>query len=251
MQRRQVLKGIVSSAAIVAVSKSGIESGAERILPGLFELQTENADPFIINSGIGGNNTVDLLSRIEKDCFAHYPKLTIVMIGTNDMNSVKYVPLEQYQKNLNEIIKGIKEKGSKILLMTILPVYEPYLLTRHPVAFYEPEGPSGRRAEMNDVIRRIADTNNVHLLDVGRRFEIIGNIGTDKDSLIKNEANSNKTDGIHPTSTGYRFIALSVYDYIIDHKLPQNKIVCFGDSITYGNGLMDSYTWYLKKLLKG
>jgi len=34
----------------------------------------------------------------------------------------------------------IKSTGSKVLIMTILPPYEPYLLTRHPAAFYQPEG---------------------------------------------------------------------------------------------------------------
>jgi lysophospholipase L1-like esterase len=209
------------------------------------------SDPIIINAGIGGNNTIDLLNRIDQDCLAKQPKLTVLMVGTNDMNSVKYVPIAQYENNLSTLVKTIKSSGSKVLLMTILPMYAEHLLTRHPASFYEPEGVQGRRRQVNDVIRKVADQQKVDFLDLGHRFSATGKIGTDKDSLIQNVANSNKTDGIHPTANGYRFIALGVYDYIIDHRLPETDIVCFGDSITKGDGTIDrdSYPAYLKKLL--
>lgn len=249
MQRRQVLKGILTSAAGLAALKAGAASVAD-LSDGMI-FQPETNDPVVINSGIGGNNTVDLLSRIEKDCYAHKPKLTVLMIGTNDMNSRKHVPLEQYEKNLSQIISGIKGTGSKILLMTILPFYEPYLVTRHPADFYQPEGPVKRRMQVNEVIKNAAKKHKTHLLDLGMRFEAIGKVGTDKDSLIKNEVNSGSTDGIHPTSNGYRFIGLTVYDYIVYNNLPKTGIVCFGDSITHGNGPTDSYPGYLKKLLIG
>ncbi|MGX5688956.1 GDSL-type esterase/lipase family protein [Arcticibacter tournemirensis] len=247
MQRRQVLKGILTSAAGMVALKAGA-STIDEISTG-FVSQPETNEPVVINSGVGGNNTVDLLNRIEKDCYAHKPKLTVLMIGTNDMNSRKHVPLEQYEKNLSLIITGIKDKGSKVLLMTILPFYEPYLMTRHPVAFYEPEGPVKRRAQVIEAIKQAAKQHKTHLLDLGMRFEAVGKIGTDKDSLIKNEVNSNKTDGLHPTANGYRFIGLSVYDYILYNDLPKTNIVCFGDSITHGDGPVESYPGYLKRLL--
>lgn len=214
-------------------------------------VQQDQSDIKVVNAGVGGNNTADLLARIDKDCLKHHPKLTVLMIGTNDMNSVKYIPLADYEKNLISIVQQIKAVGSKILMMSILPTYEPYLLTRHPVKFYEPDGVQGRRKQVNEVIEKVADRYKLSFLDLGHRFEAIGKIGTDKDSLIQNEANSNKTDGIHPTANGYRFIALTVFDYIKLQKLPYHNIVCFGDSITKGDGSIDkdSYPAYLKKLL--
>ena len=205
----------------------------------------------VINAGVGGNNTVDLLKRIEKDCLSLKPKLTILMVGTNDMNSVKHVPLKEYEQNLDKLARMITGSGSKLLMMTILPCYEPDLLTRHPASFYQPEGVSGRRKQVNDVIERIAKKHSAELLDLGQRFDAIGNISDAKDSLIQNEANTNKRDGIHPTPTGYRFIGLTVYDYITAHQLPVANIVCFGDSITKGDGSIEhnSYPAYLKKLL--
>jgi lysophospholipase L1-like esterase len=42
-----------------------------------------------------------------------------------------------------------------------------------------------------------------------------------------------------------------VYDCILQQQLPTKKIVCFGDSITHGDGGTEghSYPAYLKKLL--
>ncbi|TDQ08078.1 SGNH/GDSL hydrolase family protein [Pedobacter metabolipauper] len=245
--RRGFLRlGLLASAVILG-SKDLLASSAEDNSV----LQPDEEKITVSNAGVGGNNTADLLGRIEKDCLSLKPKLTILMAGTNDMNSVKHIPLGDYEKNLDTMAQMIIRSRSKLLMMTILPAYEPDLLTRHPAAFYEPDGVSGRRKQVNDAIKRVAKRHKAGLLDLGLRFEAIGKIGAGKDSLIQNEANSNKRDGIHPTANGYRFIGLSVYDHITSHKLPQSGIVCFGDSITKGDGSIerDSYPAYLKKLL--
>lgn len=207
---------------------------------------------FVRNAGIGGNNTVDMLKRIRKDCLNFHPDLTIVMAGTNDMNSVKYVPLDQYKINLEHLLDSIQESGSKVLLMNILPFYTPYLLTRHPAAFYGPEGPVGRQTAVNLAIAAIAKRRHIPFLDIHHYFEKAGDIGLGKNSLIRNMANSGLTDGIHPTAEGYRLIAALVYQKIISAGLPHGRVVCFGDSITKGDGSTNgnSYPAYLKRLLQ-
>lgn len=215
-------------------------------------LRAAGNDPIVINAGVGGNNTADLLKRIDKDCLSHKPELTVLMAGTNDMNSRKYIPLEQYRKNMAILIEKIQASNSKVLLMTILPFYEPYLLTRHDPAHYGTDGPAKRRAAVNETIINLALQYKTELLNLGELFEKVGKVGLDKDSLIQNEANSQKTDGIHPTPNGYRFIGMAVYEHIRLQKLPQGRIVCFGDSITAGDGSInkESYPGYLNKLLK-
>lgn len=241
-------KGLACMAGIMAGAHLRVNASE---ITGDESLENKPQEFPVINRGIGGNNTTDLLARIDKDCLAHQPKLTVLMVGTNDMNSVKYVPVDQYEKNLSQLSDRIVKSGSTLLLMTILPAYEPYLFTRHPESFYNPQGVSGRRKQVNEVIRKVGARYKAHLLDMEQRFLAVGKIGLGKDSLIQNEANSGKTDGIHPTPNGYRLMALSVYDYIIYHNLPQDGIVCFGDSITRGDGSADgeNYPAYLNKLL--
>ncbi len=251
INRRTLIKGgiLTVATAFITENLSGFPMS-----PSFDELGVENdfsKNYLLKNAGKGGNNTDDLLRRIDKDCLMHQPALTILMVGTNDMNSRKYVPLEKYESNLHELVLKIKKSGSKVLMASILPVYEPYLLTRHPAAFYQPEGVAGRRKQVNSVIKKVAKKHDCHCLDLEHRFIALGKIGTHKDALLQNEANSNHKDGVHPTATGYSFIALAVYDAILQHRLPKKRIVCFGDSITYGDGSIDgnSYPAYLSALL--
>jgi lysophospholipase L1-like esterase len=104
---------------------------------------------------------------------------------------------------------------------------------------------------VNKAIHELATQYNTSFLDLGALFDKAGKVGTGKDSLIQNVENSNKTDGVHPTTEGYRFIGLAVYDFIVYNRLPQQRIVCFGDSITAGDGGVEknSYPAVLKRLL--
>lgn len=207
--------------------------------------------PVVVNAGIAGNTTTNLIKRIDTDCLAHKPELVIMMVGTNDMANGKHVAPDKYKSNLLWLAEKIQQSGARLLMMTILPFYEPYLLTRHPAEFFQPEGAEGRRKQVNQIIQDVASTRKADLLDISSIFEKVGKVGTDADSLIRNEANSGKTDGVHPTRDGYRFLALAVSQYIQYHQLPTGTIVCFGDSITKGDGSIDkeSYPAYLAKLL--
>ncbi|SHN45236.1 SGNH/GDSL hydrolase family protein [Chitinophaga sp. CF418] len=248
MQRRTFLQAGLLATSFSLPGKYALAS----LPPQAASQSAGNAEPsLVINSGIGGNNTVEMLARIDKDCLSHHPDLTVLMAGTNDMNSMKHVPLKDYEKNMRDMVEMITKTGSKVLLMTILPAYEPYLYTRHPKAFYDPEGYVARRNAVNEVIAKIAADTGQTLLDMGHVFERAGNIGKEKDSLIQNELNSGKTDGVHPTPEGYRLMGVVVYDCIIQRQLPHKRIVCFGDSITHGDGGTEghSYPAYLKKLL--
>ncbi len=238
MQRRTFLQSTLAVAPFLGKSLSDNS-----------EPKTAEPGPVVINAGVGGNNTVDLLARIEKDCLAQRPELTILMVGTNDVNSKKYVPLPVYEQNMRTICSRLIAIRSQLVLMTILPVYEPYLMTRHDPAFYQPEGHTARKKAMNDVIRKVASDTNSSLLDMHHIFETVGNIGLEANSLLKNEANSNKTDGIHPTAEGYRTMAVALYTFLVQRQLVKNRIVCFGDSITHGDGDGKNYPAYLQKLV--
>src|SRR5690606_1512342 len=97
----------------------------------------------------------------------------------------------------------------------------------------------------------IADSQKLPFVDMHHIFETTGEIGEGRESLLQNEVNSQKKDGVHPTPGGYRTMAVAIFQFLGQSNLPHARIVCFGDSITAGDGgvLGKSYPAYLKRLL--
>ncbi len=150
----------------------------------------------IINSGEGGNNTRALLSRLDADVLAHLRKLQ------------KQTPAA--------VCRGKQGVESAGVVDARVPCSRPTLPGRHLI-------PQNTAAEC-----RSYNLNTV--------FSVLGNVGDDATSLLRNPANSGRVDGVHPTAEGYGILAVVIYQTILDHQLPTSKIVCFGDSITLGTG---------------
>lgn len=191
----------------------------------------------VLNRGVSGNNVADLLNRVEKDVLAEKPDLVILMVGTNDMvNSKKLLPVPQYARKLDSLVRRLQASGAQVLLLSILPVDEEYLYTRHPKKAYD-EAPTARVKKANEIIKQTAARRQVAFLDMYAAFVARGKVNRTAGSFIRNEANSGKPDGVHPTPAGYRFMAGQMAGVIRSRQLLKKntaKVICFGDSITFG-----------------
>lgn len=93
----------------------------------------------VINKGVEGNTSNDLLLRVEQDVFYENPDIVLLMIGTNDMlNSNKMISLIEYEKNVIELTKKIKSKDIKLVLISPPPVDSLFLYQRHRKELYSP-----------------------------------------------------------------------------------------------------------------
>jgi lysophospholipase L1-like esterase len=210
----------------------------------------------VVNAGYNGNNTADLLSRVDKDVLQRSPDLVILMVGTNDMlNERNRLSLTAYKNNYQQLINTIKNK-SALVLMTIPPVYSPYIIARQPKTMYSVKGPQSLVDSANKIIKQLAVKNKCLLIDLNQILTACGGAGPEKDNLFQNEANSGINDGVHPTVNGYRVIGTAVYQFVSALKPRKKNIICFGDSITFGykmdgEGTVkgDSYPAVLKKML--
>ncbi|MGJ8738463.1 SGNH/GDSL hydrolase family protein [Zobellia laminariae] len=197
-----------------------------------------------INAGISGNTTVDLLERLETDVLNHEPDFVILMVGTNDMlNSKKLVSYASYEKNLGEIVKKIKQAGAQILMMSPPPVDSVYLYQRHDKTLFK-NTPNEKLKFARNIVKKVANESESEYLDLNQVFSKMNLPEHNKDLFFRNERNSGVKDGVHPTALGYRFIAETVFDFLKTNNLihSNQKIVCFGDSITYGSGVENGGT---------
>jgi lysophospholipase L1-like esterase len=193
-----------------------------------------NEKVIITNAGQNGNNTTELLARLDKDVLSKTPQLVVMMVGTNDMlNMRNKLSVKQYEENYQLLINKIK-KHVDLIFMTIPPINTDYLLPREIGEIYGKTGLQGRVDSANAVIRKLAAKNKCHLIDLYNILQGCGGSNSDKESLFQNEANSKISDGVHPTANGYLVIGTVVYQTVNILKPKATNIVCFGDSITFG-----------------
>ena len=76
----------------------------------------------LINSGVAGWTTDDILNNLDEKVFKYYPKKLILLIGTNDLVYEKDV--EYITKNIKKIVEKIKKTRpyTKIYIESLYPV---------------------------------------------------------------------------------------------------------------------------------
>lgn len=214
----------------------------------------------VLNRGIAGNNTNDLLRRVDTAVVKRKPDLVILLVGTNDMiNSGKFVTYSDYEKNMRRLADTIISTGARLILVSSPPVDTGYIFKRHARERFS-EAPNQKLDSIARMVKRIAAEKGQYFYDLNELFKSRGEPNRSKESLIVNAANMGREDGIHPTLRGYELIAGEIAGFIRKNKLHKKTrlIICFGDSITYGafmegagtsNG--NTYPAMLSRLLNG
>lgn len=192
----------------------------------------------ILNKGVSGNSTVNLLDRLEIDVLNEKPDLVILMVGTNDLlNSKKLLSYEEYAKNLNEIVQTIKSENFEVLLMSPPTADSVYLYQRHDKSLYV-DTPNAMLNSAREIVEDVSREYHTFYVDIYSSFMAKGIPKHNEDRYIRNVKNSGTKDGVHPTPIGYKFIADTVFKYLKENNLlnKYQTIICFGDSITKGAG---------------
>ena len=188
----------------------------------------------VVNKGVGGNSTRDGLARYARDVERAATVHLILCFGMNDaLNSAKLVPLEQFRANLQQMIDRARKAGVRtIVLATPNPIVAHYVKKRHPS---HPETDlAAWLAAYGRAVREIAAANRLPLVDLDERFRSVQPDMEARDSLVRNLANSGSADGVHPTAAGYEAMAGWVAAALGEAVRPGDRVVCFGDSITFG-----------------
>lgn len=191
----------------------------------------------VVNLGVAGDNTADLIRRFPRVVKSHSPDLIAITVGTNDaLNSSKTIGVIEFEKNISILTELAREVAPTVVFIIPPPCHDPYVRERHPADFFAVESPSERLGKYSEVLRTHNPGDGVVHLDINTHFVTQGSVGLAHESWIQNEQNSGLRDGVHPTPRGYREIAELLHDLIKAHTVPCDRVVCFGDSITFGAG---------------
>jgi lysophospholipase L1-like esterase len=137
------------------------------------------------NFGIGGDRTQHVLWRIENgELLGIEPKLTVLMIGTN--NASDNSP-DEIAQGVQAIVGALRQRlpKTKILLLAVFP------RGQKPAAIRD------RLGAVNEKIARLDDGSNVRYLDIGKAF-------LNEDGTISKEI---MPDYLHLSQKGYRLWA--------------------------------------------
>lgn len=143
----------------------------------------------IVNRGISGDRTTELLARIETDVIAEQPHVVVMLIGINDIGGRflgKVTTEEQFRENYVKLIEIIEATGAKLILI------EPFVLDVPMCAVFRPFVNS-----FNKVVHEVAgEKYPVIPID-----EIFRNLAQDVSPATFAE------DGVHPSPEGCRCIS--------------------------------------------
>ncbi|MDO5003862.1 MAG: GDSL-type esterase/lipase family protein [bacterium] len=156
----------------------------------------------IVNSGISGNKTYDILNNMKERVYKYNPSKIFILIGTNDFleNKTNEEIINNIKKIINEISKNRPE--SKIYLESIYPVNNTDdEKVNHSVV-------KNRKNEdikkINKQLKKFSEKKKIVYIDMYSLLE-------DKDGNLK--INYTK-EGLHMSDEGYDVITKKIKEYL-------------------------------------
>lgn len=122
----------------------------------------------VINAGIGGDNAVGGLARLDRDVLRFHPDLTVIAYGLNDATGGA-AGIDDYKSALDKIFRETKKSGSDVIYMT-----------ENMMCTYV--SPDIEKSSLADAAKKIVETQTGGMLD--RYFEAAADVCADNDVIL-------------------------------------------------------------------
>ena len=156
----------------------------------------------VVNSGISGNITEDLINRIDRDLYNYNPSTVIIQIGTNDIRAS--IKDEDIIKNLKNIIKGIRKnrKNASILIESIYPINRE--MDEEYWKDVNPDYNNKHITKLNKEIKELCKKEHIKYIDIYSKL-------LDDNKNLKEVYSK---DGLHLTDLGYYKVTKLIKEYL-------------------------------------
>jgi lysophospholipase L1-like esterase len=145
----------------------------------------------IINRGVDGEVTAQMLSRFQRDVVASHPKVVVILGGTNDiLKSQPSYALKPTEQNLAAMAELARKNEIGVVLASLPPVRSAEnqeMSEAKTVQF------SNKIQTLNSWLKEYSSRNHVIFVDY---YSVL----VDRNGNFSMELS---TDGIHPNMTGY------------------------------------------------
>ena len=169
---------------------------------------TGNGNAVFVDYAISGQKSGDLFTVMYPDIISVHSDIAHIMIGTNDMRRMNdemrlyHTSPEEYEKNLDYIVRALVNDGTKVILTTIPPVSQEKVTKNYPdhrMLFLEED-----RILFNHILSHIAEKYGATLNNM--------------DSFYCQYTTEELTipDGIHLNALGQELLSYGVMQTILD-----------------------------------
>ena len=160
------------------------------------------SNPKMINRGIGGQTTPQMLLRFDQDVINASPEAVLILAGTNDIaGNTGEITLTEIRDNIDQMAEMAMENNIRVILCSVLPAFDyPWRPGRHP---------DKKIPQLNGLLKELAKEKNLYYLDF---FTVMAD---ERNGLPKKLAD----DGVHPTPEGYAVMKRLTMDAFKDMKL--------------------------------
>ena len=168
-----------------------------------YEVDEYFEDSNVVNSGVSGNKTDDILDDMEDRVYRYNPSKVFLNMGINDLDSKDADVLDIYN-NIVEIFEGIKENRelSELYFISIYPINDSDddKIDHGMVNWRNPELVS----EVNEKVKEYCEKNDIVYIDLYSKM-------VDSEGLLKLDYT---TEGLHISDEGYDLITDELIKYI-------------------------------------
>jgi lysophospholipase L1-like esterase len=140
----------------------------------------------IVNHGIPGDTTGNMLARFRRDVVHLRPRVVVILGGLNDLAKI---PLSITEQDLSVMAQTALERKIHVVLATLPPAHKPNSDTTAPVTAGQDE-----ILALNSWLKSFAEQNHFALADF--YSTLADKHGSYQPGLTY--------DGVHPTAEGYR-----------------------------------------------
>ncbi len=135
----------------------------------------------VVNAGVSGEVTQTGVSRLPSLLDKHQPELLVLIHGGNDM--IRKIPAQQIANNLKQMINEAKQRNIKVVMLGV-PKPRLFLL------------------DSAEIYLQVAEELNIPI-----DLETLPKILSD---------DAFKSDAIHPNQKGYRILAESIFNLLVN-----------------------------------
>lgn len=149
-----------------------------------------------VPAGVGGNTSVDMLARLDRDVLSKKPDWMTLSCGVNDVwhGANGGVPLEAYERNITSIVDQAQAAGIKVVILTSTVIGE------------ELDNENNKKlVAYNDFLHQLAKARNLPIAGENEAFQ-----AAIKATPPSPGAKVLTHDGVHPIPDGNQILAATL-----------------------------------------